>query len=286
MSNESDELIRPIVEVKNVTKTFGGVVALNNVSVHLDCPEALGLVGDNGAGKSTLIKILSGVYSPDRGNLYVDGEVVHFHSPRDAWDYGIATVYQELALANKMNVIENIFLGHEIKKQVLGINLLNKRAMKERALELLSRLDVHLKSLYSPLGTLSGGERQAVAICRALNLEARVIILDEPTAALAVGETGKVLNFVKRIREQGKSVILISHNIEQVFSVVDRVVVLRHGRVVGEGRADEIDKDTVVRLITGTLETLEAAGSSVVIQRRYSKLKGVITEPIKPSQTH
>ncbi len=245
-----------VVTVRNVTKRFGGVVALDNVSVDLKEAEVLGLVGDNGAGKSTLIKILSGVYSANQGEIRLNERLVNFHNPRDAWSHGIATVYQELALANKMNAVENIFLGHEIKKSLLGIRILDKARMRKRAIELLDRLDVRLKSFHVPVGSMSGGERQAVAICRALNLEARVIILDEPTAALAVGETEKVLNFVRRIRNQGKSVILICHNLEQVFRVVDRVVVLRHGRLVGEGQIGEVDKDTVVRLITGTLDSL------------------------------
>lgn len=248
----------PLVYMKEIKKVFGGVIALKGVDFYVDEGEIVGLVGDNGAGKSTLIKILSGVYTPDKGEIYIDGKKVHFRTPMDAWNHGIATVYQELALAGKMNAIENIFLGHELKRMFLGIPVLDKSRMRRRAIELLKQLDVSLKSFYVPTGRLSGGERQAIAICRALNLDARVFIMDEPTAALAVGESEKVLSFAKSLKEKGKAVILISHNLEHVFRVVDRIVVLRHGEVVGNVHINNADKDIIVKLITGTLSQLNA----------------------------
>ncbi len=262
-ANTEDRYVQPVVEMKKISKAFGGVIALRDVDFRLFEGEVVGLVGDNGAGKSTLIKILSGVYIPDKGDIYIGGERVEFRSPLDAWKYGIATVYQELALADKMNVVENIFLGHELVKNVLGLRILDKRRMRQRAGELLKQLLIELKSLDVPVSKLSGGQRQGIAICRALNLEARVICMDEPTASMAVGESERILDFVRRLREQGKAVIFISHNLEHVFRVVDRLVVLRHGRVVGEGYVEDLDKDTVVKLITGVLENLNLLGEEV-----------------------
>lgn len=250
----------PVVRMLGIRKVFGGVVALRNVDFYVYDGEVVGLVGDNGAGKSTLIKILSGVYMPDSGEIYVKGKKVRFRSPIDAWNHGIAAVYQELALADKMDAIENIFLGHELRKTFLGIPVLDKSGMRRRATELLKQLGVTLKSFYVPTGRLSGGERQAIAIARALNLEAKVFIMDEPTAALAVGESEKVLNFALNLKKRGKSVIIISHNLEHIFRIVDRIVVLRHGEVVGDVLAGQVDKDTIVKLITGTLARLENGG--------------------------
>src|SRR5882724_583525 len=187
----------------------------------------MALVGDNGAGKSTLIKIVSGAYSPDAGTMVVRNEPVAFHSPQDAWAKGIATIYQELALAGKMTVAENIFLGRELVHRRLGIPFLSRRAMRSRSAALLRELDVHVPDPDRWVETLSGGQRQGVAIARAMNLDADLIIMDEPTAALAVAEARKVLGFIDRLRAQGKSVILISHNIQDVFAVADRIAVMR-----------------------------------------------------------
>ncbi len=248
--------------MENISKRFVGVVALDDVNLELFDSEVVGLVGDNGAGKSTLIKILSGVHPPSSGEIFIQGESVRLPDPRSAWDQGIATVFQELALVDKMNAVENIFLGHEEGSEHLGFRVLDNQRMRRRARELLGQLDVELQSLFEPVGSLSGGERQAVAISRALNLEAEVIILDEPTSALAVAEAEKVLNFVGNLRDRGKSVILISHNLQHVYRVADRVTILRNGRVVAQQPVDTLDQDTAVRLITGTLETFQEAESS------------------------
>jgi len=248
-----------ILETKGVSKHFGGITALDNVNFDLRQREVVGLVGDNGAGKSTLIKILSGVHSPSSGTVLKNGRVIDLPNPRSAWNHGIATVFQELALVDKMNAVENIFLGHEEGDEYWGLRVLDNQKMIRRTKKLLGRLEVTLQSLFEPVGRLSGGERQAVAISRALNLEAEVIILDEPTSALAVEEANKVLNFVSSLREQGKSVILISHNLKHVYRVADRLTVLRNGNVVAQQSVEEVDQDTAVGLITGTIQSFEQA---------------------------
>jgi len=242
------------LRLENIVKRFGGVTALKGIDLSIHLGEVVGLVGDNGAGKSTLIKIIVGVYQPDEGKIYLNNTPIRFLNPLEAWKYGIVAVYQELALADKLNAIENIFLGHEITRRVCGFKILNKRKMYTKAQELLAQLGMQLKDLHIPVLRLSGGERQALALCRALNVDAKLICMDEPTAALAVGESEKVLSFVHKLKEQGKAVIFISHNLEHVFQVVDRVVVLRHGNVVCDAPLHELDRDTVVKLITGTLE--------------------------------
>lgn len=220
-----------VFKMSGIVKRFGGLVALNNVNFEVAQGEVMALVGDNGAGKSTLIKTMSGAHSPDEGTIEMEGRLVQFRSPQEAWENGIATIYQELALAGKMTVVDNIFLGREMKKPVLGIPFLNRQAMRKRTAELLEQLDVHVPSVDSWVESMSGGQRQGVAIARALNMDARLIIMDEPTAALAVAEVRKVLEFIKNLRAQGKSVVLISHNIQDVFEVSDRISVMRHGAV-------------------------------------------------------
>jgi ABC-type sugar transport system ATPase subunit len=242
------------LKLEKIVKRFGGVTALKGIDLCIHSNEVIGLVGDNGAGKSTLIKIIVGVYQPDEGKIYLNGTPIRFSNPLEAWKYGIVAVYQELALADKLNSIENMFLGHELTRRILGVRILNKRKMYNKAQELLAQLGMQLKDLYTPVLRLSGGERQALALCRALNLDAKLICMDEPTAALAVGESEKVLSFVHRLKEQGKAVVFISHNLEHVFRVVDRIVVLRHGNVVCDAPLHELDRDIVVKLITGTLE--------------------------------
>jgi len=242
-----------IVELRKITKRFGGVTALNNVDLELRAGEILALVGDNGAGKSTLIKILSGVYTADSGEIFFKGERVTVNTSQDSWKLGISTIFQELALADKMNVIDNIFIGHELKKRVMGIPILDKAQMYSRTNQLLERVGMQIGSLSEKVMTLSGGQRQAVAISRALNLGAKIVIMDEPTAALGVAETKKVLDFIKQLKEQGTSVIIISHNLPQVFSVADEIIVLRHGRRIGKRKVEETNENEIVKLITGVL---------------------------------
>ncbi|MEM1589250.1 MAG: ATP-binding cassette domain-containing protein [Candidatus Bathyarchaeia archaeon] len=261
----------PMLQLQGIVKRFGGVIALRNVDFSINEGEVVGLVGDNGAGKSTLIKIIVGVYQPDEGVILLDGKPIKFSSPVDAWKNKIVAVYQELALAEKLNAVENIFLAHEIVKPFLGIKILDRRKMTQKAKDLLARLGLELKDLHVPVMKLSGGERQAVALSRALNLDARLICMDEPTAALAVGESEKVLSFVHKLKNKGKAVIFISHNIEHVFKVVDRIVVLRHGQIVADVAVELVDRDTVVKLITGTLERwpLERGQKEVMVSETY-----------------
>ncbi|TDL81675.1 sugar ABC transporter ATP-binding protein [Palleronia sediminis] len=237
-----------------IVKRFGGVTALDSVDFELRRGEVMALVGDNGAGKSTLIKTLAGAHMPDEGVIALDGEAVRFTSPQDAWRRGVATIFQELALAGKMTIADNIFLGREITRTVAGIKFLDRRAMHRRSRELLEQLDVVVPDIHTWVEYLSGGQRQGVAIARALNIDADVIVMDEPTAALAVAEVRKVLEFIKTLRRQGKSVILISHNVPDVFEVSDRITVLRRGKRIGLLETDKTTPEEVVGYITGATE--------------------------------
>jgi ABC-type sugar transport system ATPase subunit len=248
-----------VFRMSGIVKRFGGLVALDRVDFSVAKGEVMALVGDNGAGKSTLIKTMSGAHVPDEGTIEMEGKLVHFRSPQEAWASGIATIYQELALAGKMTVVDNIFLGREIKKPLLGVPFLDRQAMRKRTSELLSQLDVHVPSIDSWVESMSGGQRQGVAIARALNMDARLIIMDEPTAALAVAEVRKVLEFIKNLRAQGKSVVLISHNIQDVFEVSDRISVMRHGRCIAVRETAKTTPQEIIGLITGAHEVRAAA---------------------------
>lgn len=248
-----------VFKMSGIVKRFGGLTALDHVDFAVASGEVMALVGDNGAGKSTLIKTMSGAHTPDEGIIEMEGKEVHFRSPQEAWDSGIATIYQELALAGKMTVVDNIFLGRELKRPLLGIPFLDRPAMRKRTDELLSQLDVHVPSIDSWVESMSGGQRQGVAIARALNMDARLIIMDEPTAALAVAEVRKVLDFIKKLRAQGKSVVLISHNIQDVFEVSDRISVMRHGRCIAVRDTATTTPQEIIGLITGAHEVRAAA---------------------------
>jgi len=239
------------IEARNICKRFGALTALNQVNLSIHRGEVLALLGDNGAGKSTFTKVLSGAYSASDGELWVDGKAVKFTSPRQASEHGIATIYQELALAENLSIAENVFLGRELKRRVLGIPFLRRREMREQVDQLLKDLDAHISDAEASVGSLSGGQRQAVAICRALNLNAQLVIMDEPTAALAVAETQKVLQLTRKLAARGYAVVLISHNISDVFAVADRMVVFRRGRKIAERRHAETSPDEIVSLITG-----------------------------------
>ncbi|PIF14831.1 MULTISPECIES: ATP-binding cassette domain-containing protein [Pantoea] len=239
------------IEARNICKRFGALTALNQVNLTIHRGEVLALLGDNGAGKSTFTKVLSGAYSASDGELWIDGQSVKFTSPRQAAEHGIATIYQELALAENLSIAENVFLGRELKRRVLGIPFLRRREMREQVDQLLKDLDAHISDAEASVGSLSGGQRQAVAICRALNLNAQLVIMDEPTAALAVAETQKVLQLTRRLAARGCAVVLISHNISDVFAVADRMVVFRRGRKIAERRHAETSPDEIVSLITG-----------------------------------
>jgi ABC-type sugar transport system ATPase subunit len=241
----------PLLQARSISKRFGALQALADVDVDIHAGEVLAILGDNGAGKSTFIKILSGAYEPSAGTLLLDGGSVSFASPQEAADVGIATIFQELALSENLSIAENVFLGRELVRRVLGVPFLRRQAMKQKVAELLHTLDAHISDPEAAVGSLSGGQRQAVAISRALNLNARLVIMDEPTAALAVAETRKVLQLIRRLAEGERAVILISHNMHDVFEVADRIVVFRRGRKIAERRRSETDPEEVVSFITG-----------------------------------
>jgi len=249
----------PILELKNISKNFGAVQALQGVDMELFKNDVLALVGDNGAGKSTLIKIISGAFPPSAGTMKIWGEEVHDLNPRKAKDLNIETIHQELddVLLERFSVAENVFLGREITRESSGpLKVINFSEMKHRVKSVLDRLGITVGSPSYEVKNLSGGQRQAVAVARAIYWDARIIIMDEPTAALGVEEVNKVLNLISRLHEQGATVILISHNLDHVFQVADRVMVLRNGRCVGDHRIDEVTHDQVVSLITGSVESL------------------------------
>lgn len=240
-----------LVEMRGISKRFGGVRALEKVDFHLRKDEIVGLIGDNGAGKSTLIKILAGVHRHDEGEILFEGRKVEIRNPKEAKLLGIETAYQELALVDNLDVPGNIFLGREPTIKIPWLNIIDKRKMERQARQILERLRIEVGSMRSPVVNLSGGQRQAVAISRALYTNPRVAIMDEPTAALAVKEVGKVLDLMRRLKESGISVIFISHTLQEIFSVSDRVVILRKGRKVGDLPAGELTIDEAVKLMVG-----------------------------------
>jgi len=243
----------PLFQAVNLTKRFGGLTAVDSASLDVTIGEVIGLVGDNGAGKSTFIKMISGVYQPDEGELFFEGRKIPFVGPRATRDLGIETIYQDLALAENLDVGANIFLGREIKNRYLGgtINTLNRPKMREESAKVLSRLDIRIPSLAQQIRNLSGGQRQSVAIARTIYWNAKMVIMDEPTAALGVTEQRKVLTLVRTLCDQGVPVIIISHNMQDVFAVADRIVVMRRGKKVGERFAKQSTPDEIVSLMVG-----------------------------------
>lgn len=244
-----------LLETRNITKRFGGLTAVDHVSMGVDAGEVVALLGDNGAGKSTLIKMISGVYQPDEGEIYLSGEKINIQSPIEALANGIETLYQDLALAENLNVFSNIFLGREKTKKVLGfIDVLDHEYMFNESQKVLERLDIKIPSLSATIRTLSGGQRQAVAISRSIYWDAKVLIMDEPTAALGIAEQRKVLALVKSLKNQGIGIIIISHQMHDVFEVADRIVVMRRGIKAGERLVKDVNPDDVVSLIVGAEE--------------------------------
>jgi ABC-type sugar transport system ATPase subunit len=243
----------PLLQAVNLTKRFGGLTAVDNVSLDVNVGEVIGLVGDNGAGKSTFIKMIAGVYQPDDGELFFEGSKVSFNGPRAARDMGIETIYQDLALAENLDVGSNIFLGREIKKRYFGgmIKTLDRSKMREESATVLARLDIVIPSLTQQIRNLSGGQRQSVAIARTIYWNAKMVIMDEPTAALGVAQQRDVLKLVRTLCDQGVPVIIISHNMQDVFAVADRIVVMRRGKKVGELLAKQSKPDEVVSLMVG-----------------------------------
>jgi simple sugar transport system ATP-binding protein len=224
-----------VIEMRHIVKSFGAVNALRGVDLVLRHNEVLGLVGDNAAGKSTLMKVLSGAYIPDEGEIYIDGQRAHYTSPMEARHQGIEMVYQDFALANNLDVAANVFLGREAVRTRIGpISIMDKQYMEQESKALLNRLRIDIASVRQKVERLSGGQRQAVAIARATAFNAKVIIMDEPTAALSVAAISKVLDLVRQLKDQGASIIIISHRLEDIYQVSDRMIVLRHGLKVSD----------------------------------------------------
>lgn len=244
----------PLLSVVGVSKRFGGVHALEQVSLEVRPGEVVALAGDNGAGKSTLIKIVSGVHQPDQGEIYFAGARAQVRNPREARALGIETIYQDLALADNLDVGANVFLGREPVRRIAGLlPAIDRKAMRAAAHDVLETLDIELDAvrLSQPVRNLSGGQRQAVAIGRAVYWNARVLIMDEPTAALGVPEQRKVIELIRGLKRKDVGVIFISHNLTDIFAVADRIVVLRRGRAVGERVTAETTSDEIVRLMVG-----------------------------------
>jgi ABC-type sugar transport system ATPase subunit len=246
----------PVLSIRHLTKRFGGLTAVNDVSLDIHAGEVVALLGDNGAGKSTLIKCVSGVHRADEGEIRFEGKPVSFARPIDARAAGIETIYQDLALANNLDVPANIFLGRETKHRYLGglIQTLDDKSMLSKAEQSLAALDIVFPSLTQPIESLSGGQRQAVAIARAIYWKARLMIMDEPTNNLGVPEQQKVLELIRRLRDQGVPVVLITHTMPDVFAVADRVVVMHRGRKVTEKAARDTDAAELVQYMVGALD--------------------------------
>ncbi len=242
-----------LLELSGVSKRFGPVQALDRVDFTVNAGEVVGLVGDNGAGKSTMVKTIAGIHAADEGTIRFDGREIKVTRPQDATKLGIATVYQDLALCDNLDVVANVFLGQEEVSPGIGeiSRQLDEAKMEHRASELLSSLAVTIPSLRTEVGTLSGGQRQQVAVARSLLGEPRVVLLDEPTAALGVPQTKQVLELIGRLKERGLGVVVISHNLANVFEVADRIVVLRLGRTAGDFKAEQTTEEHVVSAITG-----------------------------------
>ena len=247
----------PVLELRGLSKSFGGVRALEEVDLELRAGEIVALVGDNGAGKSTLVKLLSGINAPTAGEIRFEGRPVTLGSPQDAAALGIQTVYQDLALCDNLDTVQNLFLGRELVGLPMPGARLSRPAMEHGTREVLAGLDVKIRSLRTPVGRLSGGQRQSIAVCRSTLTDPKVVLLDEPTAALGVAQRGQVSALIRRLREQGRAVALVSHELHDVRELSDRVVVLRLGHKVAEFRRGAYTGEDLVAAITG----VRAAGA-------------------------
>lgn len=241
-----------LLRVSNISKKFGAVQALYKVDLELYENEVLGLVGDNGAGKTTLIKIISGVYPPDAGEIFLQGRRVQIENPQHAKKLGLETVYQDLALADDLSITENVFLGREYLKEGFWgktMGILHRQKMERETVQIKTRLKIDIGSPRLKVKNLSGGQRQAVAFARSIYWKAKIVIMDEPTAALGVPETEKVRELILELKNQGVSILIISHNLEDIFSVCDRIIVLRRGRRAGDRKTEITNRDEIVRLM-------------------------------------
>jgi fructose transport system ATP-binding protein len=268
----------PVLAASGLTKRYGHVTALDGADFELLPGEVLAVIGDNGAGKSTLIKALTGAIQPDEGEIRLDGKPVTFRTPIDARRHGIETVYQDLAVAPALDIASNLFLGREQRRKgVLGtvFRMLDKPAMRQRAAKQMAELKIGLRSLTQPVENLSGGQRQGVSVARAAAWAEHVVIMDEPTAALGVKESGQVLDLIRRVRDRGLPVVLISHNMPQVFEIADRIHVQRLGRRVAVVKPDEHSMSEVVAIMTGAI-TIDAADHdrAVIVDEKAAAAAG------------
>jgi len=240
----------PVVSMLDIHKWFGKVYALRGVDFTVNSAEVVGLVGDNGAGKSTLMKILAGIYPPDKGKIFFEGKEVAFSSPKDAMKLGIETIHQDIALVSLMSIARNIFMGRELEKQVGFAKLLDLERMREESVKALGDIGLLISNPDTIVENLSGGERQGVAIARAMYFKTKLLILDEPTNNLSVKESSRVLQFIKELREQGISSVFITHNLHHVYPVADKIVVLSHGKNVGLFKKEETSIEHIEEMIT------------------------------------
>ncbi|HEY3014867.1 MAG TPA: ATP-binding cassette domain-containing protein [Nocardioides sp.] len=259
----------PVLSLRGINKRFGAVRALTDVDFDVHAGEVVALVGDNGAGKSTLVKVMAGVDPADDGTITFQGQPAHIHSPTAAQHLGIATVFQDLALCDNLDVVGNLFLGSEVSRG----GVLDEAEMERRSWDLLKQLSAKIPSVRIPVASLSGGQRQTVAISRSLLGNPKVVMLDEPTAALGVAQTAQVLNLVERLRERGLGVVLISHNMADVQAVGDRVVVLRLGHNAGEFRVADVSYEQIIAAITGASDNVVAQRASRVTDQRATDRK-------------
>jgi D-xylose transport system ATP-binding protein len=241
----------PILSVEHVSKSFGAVEALKDISLSINAGEVVALLGDNGAGKSTLVKIIAGTMQPDTGSLLFEGRPVVIDSPATAKQLGIETVYQDLSICPNMDVVANFFMGRELYRNVLGLKLLRERAMREETERTLRDIGTQIPSVFTTMEHLSGGQRQAVELCRFVHWGGKLVLLDEPFAALGVRQTHRGLELIEQVRARGVAVVVITHNMLHAFQVADRIIVLRQGRIAGVRAVAETTTDEVVTLITG-----------------------------------
>jgi len=243
----------PLLRMSNICKNFGEIRALNNVNLVLNQGDILGLVGDNAAGKSTLMKILSGTYVPDKGEIFFEGRKVEFRFPRDSRKLGIEMIYQDLAVADNMDIVENIFLGVELERPTLGglIKVIDRKRMERESWETLEKIRINIDSVNAKVETLSGGQRQSVAIARTIRSNAKVIIMDEPTASLGVSEVEMLLGLIRELKTKNTAIVFVSHRLYDVFEVGDRIMVLRHGECVEDKKIGDTDMDEIRKLMIG-----------------------------------
>lgn len=240
-----------LLQLRKAGRQFGHITALKNVDLHINTGEVLALLGDNGAGKSTLIKLLTGVHKLTSGEMYFENRQVTLRSPHDARQLGIETVYQDLALIPALSIARNFFLGRERTKRIGPFQFLDTETMNREAAQALHEIGIHIRNPNEPVGSLSGGERQSIAIGRAVHFGSRVLILDEPTSALSIGETRKVLSYITAAKEKGLGVVFITHNIHHVFEVADRMSILLHGEKLGDFKIQNVSPDEVAQMIMG-----------------------------------